>query len=126
MNVLGADIARRCLELGELDEVLAIVAPVLLGRRSGCSATRLTLRSQTRARGGWACPPVKAADSPDGDRLGASRNREVIAFWNRRRWRRAVDAAGAGECRGRAGHATYALRWVLLKGWPSRSSWSRA
>jgi dihydrofolate reductase len=31
VNVLGADIARQCLELGELDEVLAIVAPVLLG-----------------------------------------------------------------------------------------------
>lgn len=31
MNVLGADIARQCLELGELDEVLAIIAPVFLG-----------------------------------------------------------------------------------------------
>ncbi len=31
VNVLGADIARQCLEAGELDEVLAIVAPVLLG-----------------------------------------------------------------------------------------------
>ncbi len=31
VNVLGADIARQCLELGELDEVLAIIAPVLLG-----------------------------------------------------------------------------------------------
>ena len=31
MNVLGADIARQCLELGQLDEVLTIIAPVLLG-----------------------------------------------------------------------------------------------
>jgi dihydrofolate reductase len=31
VNVLGADIARQCLELGELDEVLTIIAPVLLG-----------------------------------------------------------------------------------------------
>jgi dihydrofolate reductase len=31
VNVLGADIARPCLELGELDEVLAIIAPVFLG-----------------------------------------------------------------------------------------------
>jgi dihydrofolate reductase len=31
VNVLGADIARQCLDLGELDEVLAIIAPVLLG-----------------------------------------------------------------------------------------------
>ena len=31
VNVLGADIARQCMELGELDEVLAIIAPVLLG-----------------------------------------------------------------------------------------------
>ena len=29
--MLGADVARQCLELGELDEVLAIVAPLLLG-----------------------------------------------------------------------------------------------
>jgi dihydrofolate reductase len=31
VNVLGADVARQCLEAGELDEVLTIVAPVLLG-----------------------------------------------------------------------------------------------
>jgi dihydrofolate reductase len=31
VNVLGADLARQCLELGELDEVLAIIAPVFLG-----------------------------------------------------------------------------------------------
>ena len=31
VNVLGADIARQCLEAGQLDEVLTIVAPVLLG-----------------------------------------------------------------------------------------------
>ncbi|HTT95452.1 MAG TPA: dihydrofolate reductase family protein [Solirubrobacterales bacterium] len=31
VNVLGAEVARGCLELGELDEVLMLVAPVLLG-----------------------------------------------------------------------------------------------
>jgi len=31
VNVLGADVARQCLEAGLLDEVLVIVAPVLLG-----------------------------------------------------------------------------------------------
>jgi dihydrofolate reductase len=31
VNVLGADVARQCLEAGELDEVLMFVAPVLLG-----------------------------------------------------------------------------------------------
>ncbi len=31
VNVLGADVARQCLKAGELDEVLTIIAPVLLG-----------------------------------------------------------------------------------------------
>lgn len=31
VNVLGADVARQCLEAGLLDEVLVLVAPVLLG-----------------------------------------------------------------------------------------------
>jgi dihydrofolate reductase len=31
VNVLGADIARQCIEIGALDEVLVLVAPVLLG-----------------------------------------------------------------------------------------------
>ena len=31
VNVLGADVGRQCIELGELDELLVIVAPVLLG-----------------------------------------------------------------------------------------------
>ncbi|AXB42883.1 dihydrofolate reductase family protein [Amycolatopsis albispora] len=31
VNVLGADVARQCLEAGELDEILVFVAPVLLG-----------------------------------------------------------------------------------------------
>ena len=31
VNVLGANVAAQCLEAGELDEVLAIIAPVLLG-----------------------------------------------------------------------------------------------
>ena len=31
VNVLGAELARECLDLGEVDEILTIVAPVLLG-----------------------------------------------------------------------------------------------
>ena len=31
VNVLGADVARQCLEAGELDEILVLIAPVLLG-----------------------------------------------------------------------------------------------
>lgn len=31
VNVLGADVARQCLEAGKLDEVLTVVVPVLLG-----------------------------------------------------------------------------------------------
>ena len=31
VNILGADVARQCLEIGEVDEVLTLVAPVLLG-----------------------------------------------------------------------------------------------
>jgi dihydrofolate reductase len=31
VNVLGAEVARGCLEIGQLDEVLAVVAPILLG-----------------------------------------------------------------------------------------------
>jgi len=31
VNVLGAEVARECLDAGELDEILTIVAPVLLG-----------------------------------------------------------------------------------------------
>jgi dihydrofolate reductase len=31
VNVLGADVARQCIELGALDEVLVLVAPVMLG-----------------------------------------------------------------------------------------------
>jgi dihydrofolate reductase len=31
VNVLGADVARQCLQAGLLDEVLVLVAPVLLG-----------------------------------------------------------------------------------------------
>lgn len=31
VNVLGADIARQCIEAGVLDEILVIIAPVLLG-----------------------------------------------------------------------------------------------
>jgi dihydrofolate reductase len=31
VNVLGAELARECLDLGEVDEILTIIAPVLLG-----------------------------------------------------------------------------------------------
>jgi dihydrofolate reductase len=31
VNVLGANVAKQCLEAGLLDEILVIVAPVLLG-----------------------------------------------------------------------------------------------
>ena len=31
VNVLGADVARQCIEAGELDEVLMLVTPILLG-----------------------------------------------------------------------------------------------
>lgn len=31
VSVLGADVARQCLEMGELDEILVVVVPVLLG-----------------------------------------------------------------------------------------------
>jgi dihydrofolate reductase len=31
VNVIGADVARQCLEAGELDEILVCIAPVLLG-----------------------------------------------------------------------------------------------
>jgi dihydrofolate reductase len=31
VNIIGADVARQCLAAGVLDEILAIVAPVLLG-----------------------------------------------------------------------------------------------
>jgi dihydrofolate reductase len=31
VNILGADVARQCLEAGELDELFVFVAPVLLG-----------------------------------------------------------------------------------------------
>lgn len=31
VNIIGPDVGRQCLELGELDEILVMVAPVLLG-----------------------------------------------------------------------------------------------
>src|SRR5262249_35521003 len=31
VNILGASVARQCLQAGELDEVLTLIAPVLLG-----------------------------------------------------------------------------------------------
>src|SRR5689334_16254619 len=48
VNVLGANVAKQCLEAGLLDEVLVFVAPVLLGdgvplfRRDGGTEVRLT------------------------------------------------------------------------------------
>ena len=55
VNVIGADIARQCIEVGELDEVLLIVAPVFLGDGTrvfdvpGGSTVRLQPRSATGA-----------------------------------------------------------------------------
>lgn len=31
VNILGADVARQCVEAGQLDEILTVIAPVLLG-----------------------------------------------------------------------------------------------
>lgn len=65
MNVLGANIARHCLELGKLDEVLAIVAPVLLGRRSGIARRRDSRCGlQTQARRGLGMPTREGRRQP--------------------------------------------------------------
>jgi riboflavin biosynthesis pyrimidine reductase len=48
VNVLGANVAKQCLEAGLLDEVLVFIAPVLLGdgvplfRSDGGTNVRLT------------------------------------------------------------------------------------
>jgi dihydrofolate reductase len=55
VNILGASTAQQCLDAGELDEVLACVAPVLLGDgvrlfdRPGGSSVRLERLSATQA-----------------------------------------------------------------------------
>jgi dihydrofolate reductase len=55
VNVLGAEVARQCLDAGELDEVLVCIAPVLLGdgvRLFDCpggSNVKLELVSQSQA-----------------------------------------------------------------------------
>jgi dihydrofolate reductase len=55
VNVLGAATARACLEAGELDEILMIIAPVLLGdgvrmfERPGGADVRLERLSVTQA-----------------------------------------------------------------------------
>ncbi|WP_084960334.1 dihydrofolate reductase family protein [Thermoactinospora rubra] len=55
VNVIGADVARQCLEAGELDEVLVCVAPVLLGDgvrlfdHPGGTAVRLERLAVTQA-----------------------------------------------------------------------------
>jgi dihydrofolate reductase len=70
VNVLGAEVARGCLELGELDEVLAVVAPILLG------------------------DGVRLFDHPDGAEVLLERTRvdvEPTATWL---W---FDVAGAGD-----------------------------
>ncbi len=38
MNVLGAEVARQCVQSGVIDEVLVVVAPVLLGDGTGLFA----------------------------------------------------------------------------------------
>ena len=37
VNVLGADVARQCLDAGVLDEILVLLAPVLLGGNTRCA-----------------------------------------------------------------------------------------
>lgn len=55
VNVLGADVARQCLEAGLLDEIFVCVAPVLLGDgvrlfdRPGGATLKLERRSHTEA-----------------------------------------------------------------------------
>lgn len=62
VNVLGADVARQCLAAGELDEVLVLVAPVLLGdgvrlfdRPGGTNVRleRISLTAAPRAANLW-------------------------------------------------------------------------
>ncbi|MCA2219613.1 dihydrofolate reductase family protein [Nonomuraea aurantiaca] len=62
VNVLGADIARQCLEAGVLDEILVFIAPVLLGdgvrlfdRPGGADVKleRLSLTSAPQATNLW-------------------------------------------------------------------------
>ncbi|GAA0610087.1 dihydrofolate reductase family protein [Kribbella sandramycini] len=56
VNVIGADVARQCLEAGALDEVLLIVAPVFLGAGTrvfaGAGPVRLARRRVTEAASG--------------------------------------------------------------------------
>jgi dihydrofolate reductase len=55
VNVLGAEVARQCLEAGVLDEILVCIAPVLLGdgvrlfNRPGGPSVRLERLSLTQA-----------------------------------------------------------------------------
>jgi dihydrofolate reductase len=57
VNVLGADVGRQCLEAGVLDEILVLIAPVLLGdgtplfRRPGGANVKLERISLTQAPG---------------------------------------------------------------------------
>jgi dihydrofolate reductase len=62
VNVLGADVARQCLEAGLLDEMLIFIAPVLLGdgtplfRRPGggdIKLERMSLTSAEKATNLW-------------------------------------------------------------------------
>ena len=62
VNVLGASIARQCLDVGVLDEILVLVAPVLLGdgvrlfdHPGGTTARleRLSLTQAARASNLW-------------------------------------------------------------------------
>jgi dihydrofolate reductase len=40
VNILGASIARQCLDAGALDEILVLIAPVISATVSACSITR--------------------------------------------------------------------------------------
>lgn len=55
VNILGAEVARQCLDAGVLDEILVCVAPVLLGdgvrlfNRPGAASVKLERHSLTQA-----------------------------------------------------------------------------
>jgi dihydrofolate reductase len=57
VNILGADVARQCLDAGELDEIFVCIAPVLLGDgvrlfdHPGGTKVKLSRLSVTQAPG---------------------------------------------------------------------------
>jgi dihydrofolate reductase len=86
VNVLGADIARQCIELGELDEILMLVAPVLLG--DGVPMYSVAGGAEV------ALEPISVAAEPSATNL----------------WFRVSGAGGGGASGGGAGAASGAGR----------------